>query len=74
MFDFLEILQGASEGISHMICPKNLVHTGLSFEILYAELTHQNSSKYAEDVLVSTVRACSISLTFGMEPLKSYYM
>jgi hypothetical protein len=74
MFNFPEALQGASQVILHVIWPKNSVHTGLSSEIFYAELTHQNSSKYGEDVLVSTVRACSISLTFGMEPLKSYYM
>jgi hypothetical protein len=58
----------------YMICRKNLVHTGLSSEIFYAELTHQNSGKYGEDVLILTIRACSISLTFDMEPLKSYYM
>jgi hypothetical protein len=59
MFNFPEALQGASQVILHVICPKSSVHTGLPSKIFYAELTHQNSSKYGEDVLVSKVRHVS---------------
>jgi hypothetical protein len=46
----------------------------MSFKIFCAELTHQNSGKFREDVVVSTVRACSIHLKFCIECLKLYYM
>jgi hypothetical protein len=46
----------------HVISPKNSVHSGVSFKIFCADLTHQNSGKCREDVVISTARACSISL------------
>ena len=45
------------------------MHSGLCFEIFCTELTHQNSGKCREGVLVSTARACSMLLKFCMERL-----
>jgi hypothetical protein len=61
MFDFLEILQGASQVILHVICPKSSVHTGLFSEIFYAELTHQNSGNtYAAHISLLVRMGCTI--------------